>query len=244
MGLFVQDRGQHTQTTYPDRLSTIPEHARNSTISFTLVRLLCKLVDCLAPPSQSNSPNKDGKSRAARSDLIQLESQFDAWHRNLPPSFHPDGKVSTVDPAGQQSSGLFTREIWFSNDVCSTTMMYYHMARLLFLFHQPPSQLLGESPRGTSFDLLLNVRPVDRNLQFHASEIISTVRSTSCDAVMLRAIQPLYFAGRCCTTTADKKGLVEMLMGIQDSLGVATMYRIEALLAEWGITRRDLGLKE
>ncbi|KAK2593137.1 hypothetical protein QQS21_009147 [Conoideocrella luteorostrata] len=242
MGLDVEDSGLHAQTTPLSRVSAIPE--RDTVISFALIRLLYKLVDYLAPSTGRDSPLRSTGPRASRLEFVQLEGQFDSWYRKLPPSFRPDGTFAAADPNNPESSGLFTREIWFSSDVCSTTMMYYHMACLLFLFQQPPSLLSGEPLQSPSFDLIRNTCDVDQKLHFHTFEIISIARGTSCDAVMLRAIQPLYIAGRCCKTKGDRKGLVEILRGIQDDLGVTTTYRIEALLAEWGSSYRDLGLEE
>jgi len=122
--------------------------------------------------------------------------------------------------------------------------MYYHMARLLLLIHRP-SHLLSASPAGSggSFDLLRAFRETEQKLRLHASEVISIVRGTPCDAAKLRAIQPLYVAGRCCTSTAERKGLVEILTGIQDSLGIATGYRVKALLQEWGMSYQEFGME-
>lgn len=245
MGLLIEDDGQLSLASCSNNLSTTAEHARNKVLSFTLIWLLCKVIHHLAPLPQSDHSRAETESSAAR-DFVHLESQFDTWHQIISASFHPDGTFFTPVNGDQEPKGLFAREIWFSNDFCSTTMMYYHMARLLLLIHRPPGLLseMFQNNVSASFDLIHTLRETKQKLQFHAAEVISIARGTPCDAVKLRAIQPLYIAGRCCTTVEDRKGLVEFLASIQDNLGIATGYRIKALLEEWEVTYGDFGMEE
>ena len=240
MGLLIDDAGRLTLSDGPHSLESTPEHARDKVLSYTLIRLLCKLVDYLAPPLWDTSPMaRDAHATYGNSAFMDLENQFESWFQMISPSVHPDGTF--VSDAGDDAttSGLFGLELWFSNDSCSTTMMYYHMARMLLLIHRPPEMLQAAPGRGTSTDLLRTFRTIERKVQFHARQIIATVRGTPCDAIKLRAIQPLYVAGRCCNNSRDREMLVEMLMDIQDGLGIATGYRVEALLKEWDTTCRD-----
>jgi hypothetical protein len=248
MGLLVEDDGSLAMNSSPNSLSATPEHARDKVLSYTLIRLLCKLIDYLAPLSNLESllvPADSSPVSHRKAEFIYLESQFNAWLRILSPSFHPDGTFLIGQEGEGITSGLFGRELWFSNDLCSTTMMYYHMARMLLLIHRPLDLLSGatSNSRGISFDLLHTFRDIEQKLQFHASEVISIFCGTPCDAVKLRAIQPLYVAGRCCTSTSDMRLLVEMLRDIQDNLGIATEYRVKALLQEWGILYETLGME-
>lgn len=250
MGLLIENDGRLSLMSGPNSLANTPEHARDKVLSYTMIRLLCNLVDYLAPLSHWESLMMHAEPSTAAHDktaFVDLESQFDTWIRMLSPSFHPDGTFFTDENGdGAASSELFCREVWFSNDLCSTTMMYYHMARMLLLIHRPSDLLTAASTQrnGISFDLLRTFREIEQKLQFHAAEVISIVRGTPCDAVKLRAIQPLYVAGRCCTTTSDRKMLVEMLTDIQDNLGIATGYRIKALLQEWGASYQAFGMEE
>lgn len=249
MGLLIEDDGTLTLCSSSNSLSTTPEHARDKVLSYTLIRLLCKLIDYLAPLANVGSLVMQTESNSANhgnADYIYLEHQFDSWFQILSPSFHPDGTFLTSQANGGMGSGLFERELWFSNDLCSTTMMYYHMARMLLLIHRPSDLLSGATSTsgGTSFDLLRAFRDIKQKLQVHASEVISIVRGTPCDAIKLRAIQPLYVAGRCCSDTRDRRLLIEMLRDIQDKLGIATEYRIKTLLQEWDILYETLGLEQ
>ncbi|KAM0189361.1 hypothetical protein ACHAPI_010127 [Fusarium lateritium] len=250
MGLLIEDDGSLSLTGGTHSLSTTPEHARDKVLSYTLIRLLCKLVDYLVPLPNWQSlvmHTEQGAVIHGKDTFIHLESRFNEWFQMLSPSFHPDGTfLGGHGGEDEASSSLFVRELWFSNDLCSTTMMYYHMARMLLLIHCPPELLPSESSSGraVSFDLLRTFRQLKEQLQSHASEVIAIVRGTPCDAVKLRAIQPLYVAGRCCSAAKDRKALVEMLAGIQDGLGIATGYRIKALLREWGASYQDFGMEE
>ncbi|KAH8703134.1 hypothetical protein BGW36DRAFT_422708 [Talaromyces proteolyticus] len=248
MGLVIEDDGRLTTSFSSNSLSATPEHARDKILSYTLIRLVCKLVDYLAPILNPDpllphgGPTSVGDTNA---EYIYLENQFDSWIQILSPSFHPDGSFLTRhDERG--TSKLFGRELWFSNDLCATTMMYYHMARMLLLIHRPSLLLFGSISQGerTPFDLLYTYRIIERQLHLHASEVIAIIQGTLCDAVKLRAIQPLYVAGRCCTDTADRHLLVGMFRDIQDSLGIATEYRVKTLLQEWDLPYEALGIEE
>lgn len=234
MGLHLESDGRTTLTGSANSLSTTAEHVMNKVLSFALIRLTCKLVDFIAPAADSELPQRVEA-------FVELEDRFDEWRQMLSISFHPDGTFYD-DEATHQSPGLFGREIWFSNDFCSVTMLYYHMSRMLLLIHRPSALL----PAGqqSSFDLLQTFRDLERKLQYNAAEVIAIVRGTPCDAVKLRSIQPLYLAGRCCSTKEDRKKLVGMLDEIQDQLGIATGYRINALLREWRATHADFGLQD
>ncbi|KAM0547492.1 hypothetical protein ACHAPJ_010365 [Fusarium lateritium] len=241
MGLLVDDDGKLSLVSGPNSLSTTPEHARDKVLSYTLIRLLCKLIDYLAPSSR-----RTHGAGHERPDFEDLESQIDSWYQMVSPSFHFDGQFLATESHDEDGSELFQHELWFSNDLCSAIMMYYHMARMLLLINRPPGLLPSVTvthDMGTSFDLLRMFREMEQKLKLHASEVIAIVRGTPDDAVKLRAIQPLYVAGRCCTETSDRKKLLCMLTDIQDNLGIATGYRIKELLQEWGASYQDFGME-
>ncbi|CAK7216570.1 hypothetical protein SEUCBS140593_002915 [Sporothrix eucalyptigena] len=297
VGLMIQDDGSLATTAdAPHSLTSIPEHARDKVLSYTLIRLMCKLINYLAPNENRSISNPPGSmpaltvsstsfplaaeyatpeqpsgspsslaALANTATFVDLENQFDSWHKMLSPSFHPDGtfytsaaqhnsnEQATHTTAGEQQRCLFSRELWFSNDLCATTMMYYNMARMLLLIHRPPDLLFRLSSgvpginttmpsQSSSFDLLHAFRDIEMQLQRHASEVIAIFSGTPCDAIKLRAIQPLYVAGRCCTTLADRQQLIHMLTDIQDKLGIATGYRVRALINEWGANSADFNL--
>jgi hypothetical protein len=261
MGLLINDDGGLTLDDGPQSLSSTPEHARDKVLAYTLIRLLCKLVCHIAPRSQLLSePHAMPAGGHSHHSLIQneanflhLENEFDTWIQLLSPSFHPDGTFyshtagATTETLTPGDGGLFSYEHWFSNDLCSTIVLYYHMARMLLLIHRPPNLMTAPPSSLTTgaaptTDLLRTFQDIQRKLRHHAGQVIATVRGSPCEAVRVRAIQPLYVAGRCCTKTDDRRRLVGMLTDIQHRLGIATGYRVEALLAEWDVSRQDLGV--
>ncbi|KAK7733831.1 hypothetical protein SLS63_004617 [Diaporthe eres] len=114
------------------------EHARDKALSYTLIRYLCKLINYLAPSSHLETMLVQPR-QAFRS----LEEQFQAWFQTISSSFLADGTFFTDRHAGARVSSLFGRELWFSNDLCATTMMYYHMSCMLLLIHRPSELLPG-----------------------------------------------------------------------------------------------------
>lgn len=246
MGLLIEDDGSLSLFDGQYSLSTTPEHARDKVLSYTLIRLLCKLIDYVAPIlplGQLPTQGSPSTVNPTRDRFVHFESQFDNWYRILSPSFHPDGKFSALreDPKASGGPGLFNSALWFSNDLCST-MMYYHMARMLLITHRPVGLLSGDHNQDNTLpvDLLSTFREMEKGLKVHASEVIAIIRGNPCDAVKLRSIQPLYLAGRSCTTRSDRRILLDMFRDIQNGLGVATGYRVEALLQEWGTSYEEL----
>uniref|UniRef100_A0A8H7K610 Transcription factor domain-containing protein n=1 Tax=Bionectria ochroleuca TaxID=29856 RepID=A0A8H7K610_BIOOC len=99
MGLLIEDDGSLSLFDGQYSLSTTPEHARDKVLSYTLIRLLCKLIDYVAPvPSTGQLPTQASPSslNLTRDKFVHLESQFDNWYQILSPSFHPDGKFSAT----------------------------------------------------------------------------------------------------------------------------------------------------
>jgi hypothetical protein len=92
--------------------------------------------------------------------------------------------------------------------------------------------------------LLRTIHDIEQKLQSHASAVISIASGTTCDAVKLRAIQPLCVAGRCLNTDRDKRLLIELLTSIEGDLGIATRYSVNALLKEWDLSSEDPGVYE
>ncbi|KAF3001676.1 hypothetical protein E8E14_007132 [Neopestalotiopsis sp. 37M] len=236
MGLVIEDDGTVTNDVTPNGLFSTPEHARDKVLSFALVRLLCMLVDYVAPLSSNLNLLLSHDTTAYE----YLETHFDSWLKILSPSFQADGTFLTRQ-SDEQDSDLFNRELWFSNDLCSTTMMYYHMARMLLLIHRP-SDIRPGTTASAPVDLLLFFRDIEQKLRYHASEVIAIINATPSDAVKLRAIQPLYVAGRCCIVPNEQRLLIKLLRSIEDNLGIATDYRVKSLLQEWRTSCEALDL--
>lgn len=75
---------------------------------------------------------------------------------------------------------------------------------------------------------------MESKLYKHESNILVIARGTLCDDVKLRAIQPLYVAGRCLKDDCNRDAVIDLLTSIQARLSVATKYRADDLEQEWG----------
>lgn len=169
--------------------------------------------------------------------MASQDQQLQDWFDMLPLSYRHDGQFRQRATPNNSQGNLTDGETWYSSDLAAASLLYYHMARLLLLIHQPADVVF---PRAQGPDLLQVLRQVEDKLRFHTSEVVAIFRGTLCDPVKLRAIQPLYVAGRCCKENGDKRTIVRSLQSVQDSLGVTTEYRVNELLQEWGLTYDDL----
>jgi hypothetical protein len=250
MGLHMHDNGDLVDL---DAGGTpeAPPHLQGDLLSFALIRLVSKLVNFLALPQgdedKGSSPTSSAHSFFAKNNIGQfqiIKHEFDRWIASATAAFLPDSTWSRPDESGRPNPGIFGSETWYSHSFRAVTMLYYHMARMLLLIHQPPSLFRSElSNRGISFDLLNALRDIERQMQSHATEVISITNGMLDDgAVRVRAVQPLYVAGRSLTMSQDRRRLVEMIRSLQDDFGLVCEYRVENLMQEWGITLENLGL--
>lgn len=250
MGLHMTDDGEIIDleaSGTPDA----PPHLQGDLLSFALIRLVCKFVNSLVPLSDAESLQQylslssgNSTSNMNMNHFQAMKQQFDSWLARATAAFTADNVWRTAADTACKST-IFVSETWYSHSFRAVTMLYYHMARMLLLIHQPPS-LLAPSPvnEGSSFDLLISLRNIEHELQSHAREVVSIVSGMiEYGCVRVRAVQPLYVAGRSLTSNLDRQLLVQMIRSIQDDLGLVCEYRIMHLLHEWGTSFEDLGLQ-
>lgn len=203
-----------------------------------LLRLLCKLVNAMARPVLPNleATSTAGSIAANESLWADLSHQFDDWASSLPLSFQPSSILRRERDGRRTHSEIFAGETWFSNNICATAMMFYHMARMLILIQSPIALTQTRNPGiNTHFDLLHAYRAVQRELSDHARRIVWMALGKPDDCVMVHMVQPLYVAGRCLTESADRHALLDTLKYIETRLGITTEYRVNELLGEWGM---------
>ncbi|KAI1125914.1 hypothetical protein F5Y10DRAFT_245915 [Nemania abortiva] len=92
---------------------------------------------------------------------MSLESQFELWHNSLSLLFHADGTFLSEQSDRDTAPTLFGRGLWYSNDLCSTTMLYYHMARILLIVNRPRDLLPAPREKNIPFDLLHMLRDME-----------------------------------------------------------------------------------
>ncbi|KAF4958150.1 hypothetical protein FGADI_2617 [Fusarium gaditjirri] len=115
--------------------------------------------------------------------------------------------------------------------------------RILLLIHKPEGLVASFSRTSASegpIDALTRFNQMNRVLQYHAAEICAIALSRPEAAARIHMLQPLYFAGRCLHTKADRAIVLGLLESIDNDLGWSCRYRVEDLLREWGMDRNEI----
>lgn len=157
-----------------------------------------------------------------RSPCPALRIELDRWREGHAVALAPD----IVRRSGAET-GL--SESWFTDDICALAFIHYHMCEILLL-------MLSQGSEGTSsrHDWLRTYRNLCTEMTDHARQILSVALGRPSPPLKARMIQPLYLAGRCLWQEREQRIVVALLRSIEDELGLASNYRIRALLEEWG----------
>lgn len=188
------------------------------TIYFSmLVYILCKIV---------NKVNRN----STPSSWDSVDTDLNQWYKALPPEFlcPITQPLSTIAQESQEPP-----ETWFGSDTCAIAMAFYHMARILQLINEPQKcdPVASYKPR----DLLSTYNALQRGLTHHSGQILSIASGMTGVTVQKYMLQPLYIAGRC-VSSEERRHVVDRLRRIEESLGLATEYRVRDLGEEWGIS--------
>ena len=231
MGLPLNPSGTLCPESRSEQLPTLDQHRIHSR---ALIRLLCRLVNCL-PALEEEQPDSTRQSRT--DSVTRVETDINEWFASLPPSFKPDccWKSNRHQPS-QCDPELFGQEIWFSDPLTATAMMLYHAAQILILITRPPD------PRNRT-NVLMAYHALQGKLRTHAAQIFAIALSVPDDSARVRMLQPLYIAGKGLTSKSDRQYLVGMIRSIETDLGVMTEYRVKDLLQEWGVSYEALDLR-
>jgi hypothetical protein len=211
MGLPLDDHGH--------LLSDFPHEAELEIVLFkALLHTMCQLVNSdLGDPVAWN----------------KLNDNFDRWQSAVPPSFYIPIAWPPVEPNPAHSIDPFTREIWFSSDICALTIAFYHMSRIVLLVTRPMELFMRQNQ--SNEDLLATYNILQQDLRKHAMEIIPIMHAMPSEAVQKYMLQPLYVAGRSLTDDKERRSLLQMLRAMGDDFGLFTDYRIRDLCEEWGM---------
>lgn len=183
-----------------------------------LIRLLCRLT---------------GIDMNNAYETTRMEEDFNKWHDTLPSGFSAritwPSSIPTSTPEAEVEI-----EAWYSSDTCALSIIYYHMARmLLLLIHRPTTHLRAWAPVAHS-DFFVAYQSLQQDLRRHALHILSIARGKPDDRVRKYMLQPLYVAGRCLTNGDERREVLSFLEEMGVEMGVATAYRTEELVKEWG----------
>ncbi|KAL4876331.1 hypothetical protein BJY04DRAFT_142861 [Aspergillus karnatakaensis] len=204
---------------YGNLISELSHENDLETVFFkALLRMMCQLVNSdLGDASQWNT----------------LNDMFDRWQSAVPPSFYIPVAWPPVERIFSHNIDPFTREIWFSSDICAVTLAFYHMSRLLLLVSRPMELFMQQSR--SNEDLLSTYNNLQQELRKHAMEIIPIMHALPSDTVQKYMLQPLYVAGRTLTDDKERKSLLHILRHMGDNLGLFPDYRMQDLCEEWGM---------
>lgn len=233
MGLDMDDSGDPLA-------ATAPAYLQEDFQSLVLVRLMYKLVNLVAQSELLRWINSDSSKSVDKARYQTLRQDLDTWETRTRATFQPVYALRRK----ALNNDLFEGEAWYSKFSRAVTMLLYHIARILLLIHQPPSLLLNmPSDPGSSTDLLHALREIERDIREHSAQIFSITNGMlKCGAVRVRALQPLYVAGRPLTEDHDCRRLIDMIRAIEDDVGADCEYRVDNLLTEWRISYDTLDL--
>ncbi|SCV57399.1 uncharacterized protein FFB14_15133 [Fusarium fujikuroi] len=251
MGLNVSANGKpiaHVHSDSPE--DPCSQALRPDIISNTLVWLLSKLANYVA---LVNDPRQQANSvRGLETTWLSLNQNFEIWHQGLPSSFRPSYRVRYTPrhsaegcrTCRHQPESLICHETWYSNSMCASSIQSYHMSQILLLIHKPeglaPAPISRPSVSEGPFDALARFNQIKRVLQYHAAEICAIALSRLEAAAKIHMLQPVYLAGRCLHTKADRAIVLRLLESIEIELGWSSRYRVNDLLREWGMNREEI----
>lgn len=151
-----------------------------------------------------------------------LRGQLDDWFNALTPNFRPCARI--------RSSGYTFPEIWFSSEMCASTVQSYHLACILLLLHNPNAPTAEEI---TATRFLNFYRSTESEIKRRCHEICGIALSHKPTSMYVHQTQTLYVVGQCLVDPNDRQLVIDLLRGIQSETGWETEYRVQQLLTEW-----------
>jgi hypothetical protein len=219
MGLPLDESGhvviKHGLAHFPGTMADVSRKAFEG-----ILRLASKVVNTI-----SSTAHRSTDCNCHADSWTNVHEEVDLWVNALPPSFQPDTLLH--DCNASPVADLSLSNIWFANDTCALAVLYYHMAKILLLLHKPTAAV--ETP----LDWLRSYRALQPKLVRHSKELLTIALGTSDDVVRMHLVQPIYVASRCLDLEDDQRTSIKMLESLETDLGIATGYRIQALIREW-----------
>lgn len=215
----------------------------DDTMPKALIWILAKIVNYLAIgdsidgvfPQDSNSPvSLIGINQLTLlSRWQQLVRELDKWSQELPDIFAPCAHL--VEDVTYES--IFP-EIWFSIPMCASTMLLYHMARIILLVNKPQESTARQN---TLCSRLQSYRYIDAEARYHSREICGIALGTPDASVRIHMVQPLFVAGQCLTQARERQVILKLLKDVEDDLGWATDSHVQKLQFQWneGLVNQD-----
>jgi hypothetical protein len=216
---------------------------RNTRVLHMLLWILCRVTNYLAVKArgplsahaQSPASVSSGASRARSQEWTEIKRDVD----NLSESTHSllvaDVVYPYPIPSSCATSSMFVEEAWFISSVLAMAAVYFHTIMILLLRSMPNENLsaISTRPNGPP-DWMSIFHSLQQDIAGHARKLISIAVGVPQYSVKVHMLQPLYIAGGCLSDDSDRKRLVELLEKMEWETGIATGYRVQELLREWG----------
>lgn len=154
---------------------------------------------------------------------LDVRGGVDAWEATYGAIISPD-----IFRPPKTASGI--SETWFADDACAIAWTYHRVCQISLLMHDPQPASSTLSRRSW----LATYRALCAKMAEHAGDILSVNLGKPSCTVRSRMIQPLYVAGQCLWRESEQRLVISLLRGLEHDLGLASNYRVQALLQEWG----------
>ncbi|KFX94455.1 hypothetical protein V490_04355 [Pseudogymnoascus sp. VKM F-3557] len=218
---------------------------KDDMISNALIRILSKVFNYMAAGTDSQhqtnerelgiqSSTSPGSQPSKKDTWTTISHDLDIWYDGLPDSFRPcariDRKVSEPATDSSPPRPATIPDIWYTSDMCGSTMQTYHLARMLVLAHRDDTA----RRRGGVFNLLTANRSIEAELRYHSHEIFGIALSSPITSITLHQTQTIFVAAQCLINDEERQMALDILRRVNHDLGWETEYRIQQLLKEWG----------
>lgn len=164
----------------------------------------------------------------------QLNTELANWFEYLPRQFAAMRQPQSHPDELDHDSELLIPETWFGSESGAISLGFYHMHKILLRVHQPQEPLSTEKQSST--DLLGTLNVLQKDLHYHAIQILGIFSGMTSSTVRKYMLQPIYVAGRCLTSINERRKAINFLDHIEDAYGPYVKYRKEDLCKEWGVS--------
>lgn len=223
-GIQIQDDGSLYKDMTSIKGNALPCRQTVETVAHTLLWLVLKVMNYLAS-------GQDGTPAPRQARWLQLTSQLDDWHSNLPATFEPCAQIRYRLPGRTGTHRSHLTEVFFSMNVVGASLHLYHFARILLLLHRPLQPQDTASPSGIA--VCKTFRTMSTEALKHAHQIIGIALGRPHPAVRVEMLLPLYVAGVCLEADEERKVLLELLRAIEQDTGCETEARCQKLMKQW-----------
>lgn len=229
----------------PPRLMT------EATACWALLWIVLQTLDHVASTEQAD---RGARARARAGGLHQqqqhetgaaqwygIRQHLATWTRALPVTFEPCVRIQAhglrrpwATDAEATARPADIPELFYSNAMCATAALLYHLAQMLLMLHAPDEAGFAAAAQATAARRLHARRQASAQAEAHAREVCAIALGQSTLAVRMHMAHPLHLAGLSLQAKEHRQLLLSLLMGIQRDTGYSTRWTVDQLRQEWG----------